>query len=96
MAFKNYSNAWHDKEEPVAEEVKDTSEGTDTPQFAKVFNCEKVYLREAASKDSEPIDILDCGTYLFVESEDSDWYKVVTDDKSGYIMKKFIQICNDR
>ncbi len=91
MAFKNYSNTWNDKKDIVPEIIEETPIAT--PKIGKVFNCEKVYLREAASQESNHVEILDRGTELFVDSVEGHWCKVTTlGNKFGYVMKKFVKI----
>lgn len=60
-----------------------------------VSGCEKLNLREEASKDSKVLSILNKGTELVVSTEESteDFYKVITaTGVEGYCMKKFITI----
>lgn len=99
--MKNYNNFFNKPYDEVVsiqeldEEYEDEECEDDLigPFYAKVANCEKVYLRGSANKDSEWVKILDRGTDLIVEEWDYDWYKASTNSgDEGFIMKAFVEI----
>lgn len=98
--MKNYNsffNKSYDEVDEVSEiesesvdQVEDESIGT---FYAKVANCDKVYLRDSADKNSKWLKILDRGTDLIVEDWDYNWYKASTNSGTeGFIMKAFVEI----
>lgn len=97
MAFKDYNHSYVKKEtkqESIADENREEAvvEGT-MSKLGKVYNCDKVYLRESPSKGSIHLDILDHGEELFINGEVGDWYSVSTSkDTNGYVMKAFVQL----
>lgn len=59
----------------------------------KVFNCEKVYIREDISQDSPHLGILDAGDEVIIKEQYENWYGVETKDGlNGFVMKKFISV----
>lgn len=63
------------------------------PFYAKISNCNKVYLRSDSNKDSEWIKILDKDTEVIVEDWNEYWYKVFTNSGAeGFVMKDFVEI----
>lgn len=61
--------------------------------MAKVCNCNQVYLREYADKNSTPLKILDLGEEILLEKEEDSWCKVFTSEGiEGFIMKDFVEI----
>lgn len=70
-------------------------EKNDGPFYAKVANCNKVYLREQADKDSQWIKILEKDDDILIEEWNDYWYKATTNSGcDGFIMKDFVQIEN--
>lgn len=69
-------------ETPVVEEVKKTS-----PVKAKV-NCYNLNFRKAP--DGDVIDILSEGSVVTILEDNGEWSKVKVDDRTGYVMTKFI------
>lgn len=62
------------------------------PAQATVVKCQKLNVRESASKDAPVLFIIPVGTILEVDFYDNDWAHVRTsDDKEGYVMKAFIE-----
>lgn len=60
-----------------------------------VSGCSKLYVRAQATKDSEPLAILDEATEVTIldSTESLDFYKIITPKGTeGYCMKKFIEI----
>lgn len=57
--------------------------------------CEKVYMRTRPNKNSNPIKILNAGTKLVIDTENSSeyFYKIIIDDEHfGYVMKNFVRL----
>ena len=91
--MKNYNKFFDKKNEEVKTEVEEI---TAEPLLAKIANCEKVYVREFASKESDPKTVLAKDEDIFVEEFDEDWYKVTTShDIEGFVMKDFVEIDED-
>ena len=60
-----------------------------------VTGCRKLYVRKEASKDSEPLEIINefVGVMVTISESTDDFYKVYTPSGvEGYCMKKFISI----
>lgn len=81
-------------EAAIDEEVEETEEPEENV-IIKVANCKKVYIREEANTDSEPVAIVTEGSDLLVignsviENEEL-WHNVCTESGAeGYIMSKF-------
>lgn len=65
-----------------------------------IDNCNRVYVRSNADKDSEPVTDLNKGaevlvTGTFDDSDNVGWYKVCTaTGVEGYIMSKFVKLAD--
>ena len=59
-------------------------------------NGKPVNLRKAASTDAALIDRIPVGTDVEILSESGEWYKVKADGKTGWMMKKFIIVDDDK
>lgn len=81
-------------EEKIQEEITEDSEPTFVEYIGHVANAEQVYMREAPSKESESITIVNEGTELLIlDDSDEEWYKACNPSGvEGYIMKKFVAI----
>lgn len=81
-------------EDKVQEEVKEDSKPTFVEYIGWVANAEQVYMREAPTKESESITIVDEGTELMIlDDSNEEWYKVCNPSGiEGYIMKKFVAV----
>lgn len=86
-------------EEPVLqdEEVNKVLEETLEPEVRKgrVFNCDLLYLRGDASKESDSLAILSRNeeVEVFIKESTNDFYKVKTSsDIYGYCMKQYIKL----
>lgn len=86
-------------EEPVLqdEEVNKVLEETLEPEVRKgiVFNCDLLYLRGDASKESDSLAILSKNeeVEVFIKESTNDFYKVKTSsDIYGYCMKQYIKL----
>ncbi len=65
----------------------------DSLRFGTVKNSNSVNLRVGASKSTKKLGSYSKGTWLQINGESGDWYKVTgPDGKSGYMMKKYIYI----
>lgn len=65
----------------------------DTLRFGTVKNSNSVNLRVGASKSTKKLGSYSKGTWLQINGESGEWYKVTgPDGKSGYMMKKYIYI----
>lgn len=82
-----------DESEPVEEDVVD-----EKVLMGVIDNCNRVYVRSNADKDSEPVTDLNKGaevlvTGTFDDSDNVGWYKVCTaTGVEGYIMSKFVKL----
>lgn len=80
--------------EAVIEEVVDIPEETveEEKKFG-IVECEQLYLRKEANKESEPVTILKKNEELVIVSEDDpEWYEVCTaSGQEGFCKKKFIK-----
>ena len=77
-------------EEPVLE-----PESSEESVYGKVAGCERLNVRSEATKDSDIICVIDEGTEVMVDLDDStvDWYKVYLEDGiEGYCLAEFICI----
>lgn len=78
------------------EEEKETVE--EKVLMGTIYNCDRVYVRSAANKDSEPLTDLHKDNEVLVtgtsnDSENVGWYKVCTATGiEGYIMSKFVKL----
>lgn len=86
-------------EEPVLqdEEANKVLEEILEPEVKKgrVFNCNLLYLRGDASKESDSLTILSRNeeVELFIKESTNDFYKVKTSsDIYGYCMKQYIKL----
>lgn len=86
-------------EEPVLqdEEVNKVLEETLKSEVRKgrVFNCDLLYLRGDASKESDSLAILSRNeeVEVFIKESTNDFYKVKTSsDIYGYCMKQYIKL----
>ena len=79
--------------EPVYPETE--TECVKPPRFGKVYNCVKLNIREAPTKDSDIISVVPAGTTLEIYEDDlmdHEWYRVCTAfGVEGYCMKYFIK-----
>ena len=66
----------------------------ETPVYARVFNCEKLNVREMPSKESNVLKVINKGCKVKIDlSESSDeWVKVITSDVEGFCMREFIKM----
>lgn len=65
----------------------------DSLRFGTVKNSNSVNLRVGASKSTQKIGAYSRDTWLRINGESGEWYKVTgPDGKSGYMMKKYIYI----
>nr|MBR4280425.1 SH3 domain-containing protein [Clostridia bacterium] len=65
----------------------------DSLRFGTVTNSNKVNLREGASKSYDIIGSYQRGTWLRINGDYGDWYKVTgPDGRTGYMMKDYIYI----
>lgn len=93
--MENYSKYYEDDLAPVdiEEEIEEVQE--DPIVIAKV-KAEQLYLREAPTKDSEPVTILKMDQELMIDQSidpDSEWVHVCTEKGAeGYVMKFFISL----
>lgn len=85
-------------DEKTKEEIKDGIPTNGLPK-AIIVNCERLFLRSEASKESEPLIILDKQDDLLVDEANSteDFYKIIVvtnplEKMVGYCVKKFIEI----
>lgn len=78
----------------VVEEIAELEEKQEDV-IIKVANCEKVYVREEPSKDSDHLAVVSKGSELLIIGEtvhenDELWHNVCTESGAeGYIMAKF-------
>ena len=65
-----------------------------TPMYGRVFNCEKLNVREMPSKESNVLKVINKGCKVKIDlSESSDeWVKVITSDVEGFCMREFIKM----
>ena len=66
----------------------------ENPVYGRVFNCEKLNVREMPSKESNVLKVINKGCKVKIDlSESSDeWVKVITSDVEGFCMREFIKI----
>lgn len=82
-------------EHEVIEEKTEMIEENHKPTYIGIVsNAQKVYMRSEATKDSEPVEIMDEGAEVeIVEDSDPEWYKVCNSaGVEGFIMKEFVAI----
>ncbi len=53
-------------------------------------NVDAVYIRQSTSTDSEKVTSIGLNTPVTVKGTDGEWYKVQTDDGSGYMLKQYL------
>ena len=90
-----------ESEEETEEESEEETEEESEEDYSfknmvngKIYDCQKLNLREEPSKDSNVVEVLDESSILIVDKENSteDFYKVEVNGKNGYCMKKFIKL----
>lgn len=91
---KNEKAVEMEAEKKVQEEVKEGPKPTFLEYIGWVANAEQVYMREAPSKESESITIVDEGAELMIlDDSNEEWYKACNPSGiEGYIMKKFVTV----
>lgn len=99
--MENYSKMYRNEDlnykidESTINELDESIEKDDPIVFATV-KTEQLYLREGATKDSEPVTILKEGKELMVDQPidpESEWVHVCTEEGlEGYVMKFFISL----
>ena len=72
------------------EELRETTE-SNINKTGKI-NVETAKVREKASSSATVIAFLDYNDKVTITAEDGDWYKVTSDDISGYVNKKLITV----
>lgn len=97
-----YTNYFGDEEIEIPEYVEETVEESvveDQPtMMGVIYNTQKVYMREAPSKESHHVDILDKGEEVMIDGTEEDvlgngWYHLITaSGKEGYTMAEFVKI----
>ena len=82
--------------EPVSESNETVEEESqEEPIYGKVTGCERLNVRSESTKDSDVICVIDSGTEVLVDLDDStvDWYKVYLEDGiEGFCLAEFIRI----
>ena len=83
--------------EPVQEpEVPQTPVQEQPPVIRKgvVANCDKLNVREEASKDADVVSVITKGTIVDIYVEVPDWYEIETANGNikGYCMAQFIEL----
>lgn len=78
--------------EPVEETANPVT--VETPVYGRVFNCEKLNIREMPSKESNVLKVINKGCKVKIDlSESSDeWVKVIISDVEGFCMREFIKM----
>lgn len=101
---KNYSESKPKREESLVDEVleedaveekEDVVEEKPVTHTGKIVNCQKVNFRsDPKQAEANVIKILTAGTTVEIQgpAEDNGFTKVKVDDKTGYIMSKFIEV----
>lgn len=76
------------------EEIPEVEKDSEDITKMGYVDCDKLYLREEASSDSEPITVLEKNEELMIVSEDDpNWYEVYTaTGQEGFCMKDFVRI----
>ena len=82
--------------ESTVDSVEETANPVtvETPVYGRVFNCEKLNVREMPSKESNVLKVINKGCKVKIDlSESSDeWVKVITSDVEGFCMREFIKM----
>lgn len=70
------------------------NEGTeDDVSMGTIVNCDRVYIRENPSVQSNPVTNIPSGKDILVMKKLEGWYKVCTESGvEGYIMADFVEI----
>lgn len=98
MSNKKHPYTRNDTYTIVEEErVKDDAVEVDTSieKVGVVVNCEKLNIREEASKDSKILHVVDAGTELTIDTERSleGWYYISNaDGVNGFCMKDYVHM----
>lgn len=86
-------------EEPVLQDKEDNKVLEETLELevrkGRVFNCDLLYLRSDANKESDSLAILSRNeeVEVFIKESTNDFYKVKTSsDIYGYCMKQYIKL----
>lgn len=81
-------------EEEPTEEPTEEDDAFENMVNGKIFDCQKLNLREEPSRDANVVEVLDESSILIVDKENSteDFYKVEVNGKIGYCVKKFVKI----
>lgn len=77
------------------EEQIDTQDEVEETVLGIINNCTKLYIREESSKESKPLGILEEGTEIIIDLDNSteDFYKITTyNGIEGYCVKDYVKI----
>lgn len=55
-----------------------------------IGNCSRVYVRATADKDSDPVDILDCGAEVYVLDTENGFTHVTCNSTDGWVMSEYL------
>lgn len=85
---EDVENSFNDditKPSDVVEEID--AESTSTKHIG---NCSRVYVRKDADKESDPVDILDCGAEVCVLETKNGFVHIACNGIDGWIMEPYL------
>lgn len=80
------------------ETVEETTVDEHPTMMGVIYNTQKVYMREAPTKEAKHIDILEKDEEVMIDGTEEDilgnaWYHLITaSGKEGYTMSEFVKI----
>lgn len=84
-----------DNEEAEEEKQQEETQNQPEPVYGVVHNCEKLNVRKRPSKDSEIVFVLNEGSEISIDEENSteEWYSIThVSGVEGFCMKQFVSI----
>lgn len=94
----DYTSYSDDFDNTINSETINDTDSNDKVLMGSVANCNRVYVRSEADKDSDPLTDLIEGSELLISGTFDDdlgngWYQVCTASGiDGYIMSKFVKL----
>ena len=84
-----------DNEEAEEEKQQEETQNQPEPVYGVVHNCEKLNVRKRHSKDSEIVFVLNEGSEISIDEENSteEWYSIThVSGVEGFCMKQFVSM----
>lgn len=92
------SQTTENTEQENKEDENEESKGTSSSNINKkgIINVETAKVRESASSTANVIGFLDYNDEVTISAEEGDWYKITSQDISGYVNKTLINVLDEQ